>query len=74
MRMFKVYTADESAHELILAKTPFEAARIARTVWEEAGMPQHHVKVVELCLPEGEVGWVYEPKTTPIEYPAKARR
>jgi len=73
MRMFKVYTADESAHQLILAKTPFQAARIARTVWDEAGTPQHHVKVVELCLPTGDVGLVYEPNTTPTEYPAKDR-
>src|SRR5579871_1623169 len=73
MRMFKVYTADESAYELILARTPSQAARIARTVWKEAGTPQHQVKVVELRLPEGDVGLIYEPNTPPIEYPAKAR-
>jgi hypothetical protein len=73
MRMFKVYTADETAHELILAKTPFQAARTARTVWDEAGTPEHHVKVVELCLPTGDLGLIYEPNTTLIEYHAKAR-
>jgi hypothetical protein len=73
MRLFKVYSSDETDHELILAKTPFQAASIARTVWGEAGTPHHQVKVVELCLPSGDVGLVYEPNTTPIEYPAKAR-
>lgn len=69
MRMFKVYTADEGDHELVLARSPFQAAQIARTVWAEAGTPRHHVKVVELVLPESGVGLVYEPNTTPIEYP-----
>jgi hypothetical protein len=71
MRMFKVYTADETTHKLVLAKTPFQAACIARTVWDESGTPNHHVNVVELCLPSGDVGLVYEPNTTPTEYPAK---
>ena len=71
MRLFKVYDSDEVAHQLILANTPFQAAKIARTVWAEAGCPRHHVKVVELVPPEGDVGLVYEPNTTPIEYPKK---
>ena len=73
MRVFKVYTADETDHELILAKTPLQAVRIARTVWDEAGTPHHHVKVVGLCLPEGGVGLIYEPNTKPVEYPTSKR-
>ncbi len=69
MRIFKVYDADEIGHELVLAMTPFQAAQIARTVWAEAGDPCHQAKVVELVLPEGAVGLVYEPIKTPIEYP-----
>lgn len=69
--MFKVYDADERDHQLILAKSPFQAAMIARTVWTEAGCPRHHVKVVELVLPAGDVGLIYEPNTTPVEYPRK---
>jgi len=71
MKMFKVYTPDEAEHHLIFAPTPFRAAQIARTVWEEAGNPQGRVKVVELCLPaDGAiVGLIYEPNTTPVEYP-----
>lgn len=74
MRMFKVYVPDEADHQLILAKSPSQAARIARTVWDEAGTPQHHVNVVELRLPDGDVGLIYEPNTTPTEYPKKGRR
>lgn len=73
MKMFKVYDSDEMDHQLILAKTPLQAACIARTVWYEGGTPQHHVKVVELCLPSGDIGLVYEPNTPPTEYPAKVR-
>ena len=69
MRMFKVYSADETDHELVLARSPHQAAQIARTVWAEAGTPRHHVKVVELVLPENGLGLVYEPNTTPIDYP-----
>jgi hypothetical protein len=69
MRIFKVYDADEMDHELILAKSPFQAARIARVVWAEAGCLRHHVKVVELVPPQGDVGLIYEPNTTPVEYP-----
>ena len=74
MRLFKVYTADEADHQLVLARSPFESAEIARTVWTEADTPHHHVKVFELRLPEGDVGLVYEPATTPIEYPRPGRR
>lgn len=74
MRMFKVYDADESDHQLILAKSPSQAADIARTVWAEGGTPQDHVKVVELRLPDGDVGLVYEPNTMPVEYPKAGRR
>ena len=73
MRLFKVYIP-KAGHELVLAKTPRQAADIARTVRKEAGTPCHQVKVVELCLPEGNVGLVYEPSTTPIEYPRKGSR
>ncbi len=73
MRIFKVYKANQTTHELVLARTPFQAAEIARAVWEEAGTPQHDVKVVELRLPEGDVGLIYEPNTLPLECPAKAR-
>jgi hypothetical protein len=69
MRLFKVYDADEVDHELILAKSPFQAAKNARSVWAEAGCRRHHVKVVELVLPEGDVGLIYEPNMTPVEYP-----
>jgi hypothetical protein len=71
MRVFKVYNADQRDHEIVLARTPFQAEQIARTVWTEAGCPRQHVKVVELVLPEGDVGLIYEPNTTPIEYPKK---
>ena len=74
MRMFKVYDADEMDHQLVLAKTPFQAAQIARTVWAEGGDPCHHVKAVELVLPEGGMGLIYEPNTTPVVYPKKDRR
>jgi hypothetical protein len=74
MRLFKVYGGQESDHELVLAKSPFQAAQIARTVWTEAGTPHPHVKVVELRLPESDVGLIYEPATTPIEYPRAGRR
>jgi hypothetical protein len=69
MKMFKVYSGDEADHELVLAKSPYQAVRIARQVWIEAGSPRHHVKVVQLVLPEAGLGLVYEPNTTPIEYP-----
>jgi hypothetical protein len=71
MRIFKVYSLDEADHHLILAKSPSQAANIARTVWIEAGSPQQQVKVVELCLPDGNVGLIYEPNTTPIEFPRR---
>jgi hypothetical protein len=71
MRIFKVYSPDEADHHLVLAKSPSQAADIAKTVWTEAGTPQPKVKVVELCLPEGDVGLIYEPNTTPIEYPRR---
>ena len=74
MKMFKVYVPDEADHQLILATSPSQAAGIAQTVWAEAGRPQHHVKVVELQLPDGDVGLVYEPNTTPVEYPKTGRR
>jgi hypothetical protein len=74
MKMFKVYSGDETDHELVLAKSPYQAVRIARQVWIEAGSPRHHVKVVELVLPEGDVGLIYEPATTPIEYPKRRRK
>jgi len=73
MRLFKVYSPDESDHELVFAKNHRQAASIAKTVWQENGYPCHHFKVVELCLPasiEGgrePVGLVYEPATTPRE-------
>jgi hypothetical protein len=74
MKMFKVYDADEMDHQLVLAKTSFQAAQIARTVWAEAGDPCHHVKVVELVLPEAGVGLIYEPIKRPVEYPKSNRR
>lgn len=69
MKIFKVYDADEIDHELVVAKTPFQAAQIARTVWAEAGETCYHVKVIELVLPRTGVGRIYEPIKTPIEYP-----
>ena len=74
MRLFKVYDPDEADHHLILANTPSQAAGIARTVWAEGGTPRHHVKVVELQLPESDLGLVYEPNTTPVVYPKADRR
>lgn len=74
MRLFKVYDADEAEHELVLAKTPYQAAQIARTVWAEAGTPRHKVKVTELVLAEGDVGLIYEPATNPIHYPRRKRK
>ena len=74
MRMFKVYDADEMDHQLVMAKTPFQAAQIARTVWAEGGDPCHHVKVVELVLPEGGTGLIYEPIKRPVEYPKTGGR
>ncbi len=74
MRLFKVYTPDEADHQLILAKTPSKAAGIARTVWDEAGFPQSQVKVVELQLPDDDVGLIYEPNTTPVAFPKKSAR
>ncbi len=74
MRVFKVYTADETDHELILATSPYQAAQIARTVWAEAGTPRLHVNVVELVPPEGDVGLMYEPATNPIQYPRRKRK
>jgi hypothetical protein len=69
MRLFKVYSANEADHQLVLAKAPFQAAQIARTVWSEAGSPHNRVKVIELVMPEGDVGLIYEPNTMPTEYP-----
>ena len=74
MKMFKVYDADEMEHQLVLASSPFQAAQIARTVWAETGDPCHHVKVIELVLPEGGVGVIYEPIKRPVEYPKPNRR
>ena len=74
MKIFKVYDPAETDHQLILAKSPSQAADIARTVWVEAGTPQRQVKVVELRLPDGDVGLIYEPNTTPTEYPKRSRR
>jgi hypothetical protein len=74
MKMFKVYSADETDHEFVLARTPYQAAQIARQVWVEAGTPRHHVKVVELVLPEDGLGLVYEPATTPTEYPKRRKK
>lgn len=74
MKMFKVYTPDEAGHQLVLANTPAQAAEIARTVWAEARTPQTQVKVVELRLPEGNVGLIYEPNTTLVVYPKAGRR
>lgn len=74
MRVFKVYTLDEAEHQLVLAKTPAQAADIAMTVWAESGTPQTHVKVVELRLPDGNVGLIYEPNTTPAVFPKAGRR
>jgi hypothetical protein len=71
MRLFKVYNAAESDHELVFAQSHRQAASIARTIWDENGYHCHHFKVVELCLPvsieEGRepVGLVYEPAMTP---------
>jgi hypothetical protein len=73
MRVFKVYQADGHDFELVLAQTHYQAAQIARTVWDEAGTPHHHVKVIEMCLPSGEVGLIYEPNSTPIQYPRLKR-
>jgi hypothetical protein len=73
MRIFKVYNLDESAHHLILAKSPSQAASIARTVWDEAGAPQPRVKVVEMRLPQGEIGLIYEPNTIPVIYPRRKK-
>jgi len=69
MRLFKAYTGDEGDHQLVLAQSPYQAAQVARTVWAEAGSPHHHVKGVELRRPDGDVGLIYEPSTTPIKYP-----
>ncbi len=74
MKLFKVYTPNEEDHQLVLAKTPSQAAGIARTVWEEAGFPQSQVKVVELQLPDGDVGLIYEPNTKPVVFPKKSAR
>jgi hypothetical protein len=74
MKMFKVYDANEMDHQLVLASSPYQAVQIAKTVWAEGGTPRHHVKVVELRLPEGGVGLVYEPNTAPVEYPKPNRR
>ncbi len=74
MRLFKVYTTDETDNELVLANSPHQAAQIARTVGVEAGTPRHGVKVVELVLPEGNVGLIYEPATNPIHYPRRKRK
>ncbi len=74
MRVFKVYSADETDHELVSARTPYQAAQIARTIWAEAGTPRHDVKVVELRLPESDVGLIYEPATNPIQYPRRKRK
>ena len=74
MRLFKVYDADESDHELVFAKNHRQAASIAMTVWAENRHRCRHFKVIELCLPasiqEGRepVGLVYEPATMPKEY------
>jgi hypothetical protein len=74
MRVFKVYSADELDHQLALANSPHQAAQIARTVWAEAGTPRHGVKVVELVLPEGNIGLIYEPAANPVEYPKRRRK
>lgn len=74
MRIFKVYDSIEAEHQLVLATSPSQAAEIAMTVWAEAGTPEHQVKVVELRLPDGDVGLIYEPNTTPTEYPKTGRR
>lgn len=68
MRLFKVYDADEDDHQLVLAKNPAHAAEIATTVWDEIGTPQSQVHVVEMQLPDSDVGLIYEPNTTPIVY------
>jgi hypothetical protein len=68
MRLFKVYDADEDDHQLVLAKHPAQAAEIASTVWAEIGTPQPQVHMVEMQLPDSEVGLIYEPNTTPIVY------
>jgi hypothetical protein len=72
MRLFKVYSADQSAHELVFAKDHRQAALIVKTVWQENGYKCRWFNVVELCLPaSGEgcepVGLVCEPVTTPKE-------
>jgi hypothetical protein len=74
MRLFKGYTADDADHELVLARTPFEAAEVARTVWAEAGTPRHHAEVVEPCLPEGDIGLIYGTNMMPVAYPKSSRR
>jgi len=68
MRLFKVYDAAEAEHQLVLAKNSAQSAEIARTVWAEIGTPQTQVNVVELRLPDGDVGLIYEPNTMPIVY------
>jgi hypothetical protein len=80
MRLFKVYDAAESDHELVFARNHRQAASIAKTVWEENGYRCRRFKVVELCLPssieEGRepVGLVYEPATTPKESACRSVR
>jgi hypothetical protein len=74
MRLFKVYSAEESDHELVFAKNHRQAVSIAKTTWEENGCRFRHFKVVELRLPASidesrePVGLVYEPATMPTEY------
>lgn len=68
MRLFKVYDATEAEHQLVLAKNHAQAAEIASTVWAEIGTTQTQLNAVELRLPDGDVGLIYEPNTTPIVY------
>jgi len=67
MRLFKVYSADESDNELVFARSHRQAASIARAVWHEHGFRCRHFKVVELQLPAkmetNPVGLIYEPAT-----------
>lgn len=75
MRLFKVYDAAEAEHHLVLAKHPAQAAEVARTVWDEIGTTQTQVHVVEMQLPDSDVGLIYEPNTTPIVYrPSRNKR
>lgn len=66
-RLFKVYAGaaqpENPAFQLCLATTPREAAKIAREAFAEGGKRFKRFQAVELCLPEGGKGLVYEPNS-----------